>query len=529
MDDNKKNRKSLINTWKPKKNENLVENDGKLFIIHFDKIFYQPNLKVYNTFMIKKTSYENQLDIISKYIYFFMSIYDTDNELATAYLRIKFDLDNRKLFSKDDFEALIDEVYELIFTPKMCEKINNMVEENYLDDIESGDDKQSYKKANKQYLESLEFTNEHIKILLKISFGMKVISPILFHYFALNVIKLEKNDDRMYLFYKRLFPLFSGECNIYNKLYVYVKTKVLDSFSHNSTIFEQREIFGVDIFSVIDEFVKKVIISENMVKYKFNEHYDSKLHKYKENIVGFNKTIIKFQLSYFLRVQYSKTLTEVSNTKNAEGLSGADKMEMNLSKIDEGRTTLIDININQTIETLKKENDIPISEEEIDYYVKNHKPSELQINLVKNYYAKYFDSCRELSLVTRREYITLMLILKKILILNAGYDKESGYYNDTFLPYIISGNLEERVNTRIIRNTKKCKKINENSIYDKLINEKYTIVEQIKQKYIMQMISTILNTRFTYVVYENPDLLGKEIEYDEDVLSDEILSFFNQI
>lgn len=529
MDDDRKNKKSPINVWKPKKGENLVENDGKLFIVHFDKILNLPNLKMYNTFMIKKSSYENQLDIISKYIYFFMSRYDLDNELPMAYCRIKFDLDKEKIFGKDDFHALIDEVYELIFTPTMCEKINNMVEENYLDDIESGDDKQAYKKSNKQYLESLEFTNEHIKILLKISFGMKMISPILFHYLALNVIKLEKTDDTIYRFYERLFPLFSGNCNMYNKLYVYVKTKVLDSCSHNSTIFEQREIFGIDVFTVIDQFVKKVIISENMVKYKFNEHWDSKLHKYKENIVGFNKTIIKFQLSYFLKEQYSKTLTEVTNTKNAEGLSGSDKMEMNLSKIDEGITTLADINVKQTIKTIKEINDIPISEEEIDYYVKHHKPSSLQINLVKNYYAKYFDSCRELNLITRREYIELMLILKKLLILGAGYIEETNYYNNTILPYILSGNLEERVNTRIIRNNKFMAKINENSMYDELIHKKYTIVEQMKQNHIMQLISTILNTRFTYVVYEKPELLGKEIEYDDDILSDEILIFLRQI
>ncbi len=59
-----------------------------------------------------------------------------------------------------------------------------------------------------------------------------------------------------------------------------------DSKSHNNIIFEQREILGVDEYSVINLFVKKVIISENMVKYKFNENWDPKTKKYKENIVG---------------------------------------------------------------------------------------------------------------------------------------------------------------------------------------------------------------------------------------------------
>ena len=50
-----------------------------------------------------------------------------------------------------------------------------------------------------------------------------------------------------------------------------------------------------------------------MVKYEFNENYDEKQHKFKENVIGFNKTIIKFQLSYFLKDQYAKSLTEVTN------------------------------------------------------------------------------------------------------------------------------------------------------------------------------------------------------------------------
>ena len=37
-----------------------------------------------------------------------------------------------------------------------------------------------------------------------------------------------------------------------------------------------------------------------------------------------NKTIIKFQMNYFLKEQYEKTMTEISNTKNSDGLSGQD-------------------------------------------------------------------------------------------------------------------------------------------------------------------------------------------------------------
>ena len=522
--------KSKFTHWKPKKRELLVEQDNKIFVIHFEKIFEQPNLHPLDNFIITKSSYINQLPSITRYANFFMNCYDPENDLATAYLKIKYALDKEKAFNETNTEALIDLIYEILFTPRMCEKIIKMVKENYIDDIEKGDDKGKYKKNNKEYLESLEFTNEHIEILLRISFGIKIMSPILFHFLTINNInKLDKDSDLIYRFYKRLFPLFQGNCDMYNKLFVYVKTKVLDSAAHNSRIFEQREIFGIDLFSVINKFIRKVIISENMVKYQFPEHWDAKQKKYKENIIGFNKTIIKFQMHYFLKEQYEKTMTEVSNTKNSDGLSGQDKMEMNLTKIDEGIVTLADINVRNCIERIQREIDVPITEEEIQYYRDNQYPSELQIELVRLYYANYFNNYRDLKLITRREYIILMLLLKKKLLIEAGYDKDNEEFTDSILPYIITGNLEESVNTRLIRNNKFISKLQPNSMYQYLIDKKYRYIQEIKPDVVLSLLSSIINTNFTYVVYEQPDLLGKPIEYNEDRISDELLFFLKNI
>ena len=149
-------------------------------------------------------------------------------------------------------------------------------------------------------------------------------SPCIFHFIQLNNIKIEKDSDIIFRFYQKLFELFgygetyclynenrevlqdnitqeemdeiifakglipknvktdtryyftdeSGkelhygktEVNMYNKLYVYVKAKVLESYANNSTIFSQREIFGTDVYTVVNQFTKKVLISENMVK-----------------------------------------------------------------------------------------------------------------------------------------------------------------------------------------------------------------------------------------------------------------------
>ena len=393
-------RTSKINTWKPTPNQTYVYQDGGIFICNFDKIFRKDSLSTYNKFYIKKGSYENQLDIITQYTNFFITNYDTDEELVNAYLKIKFETDKNKRFNSDNMDAYISFIYEILFTDTIIEKIKLMVEENYLDDIEtdSEEKKRKYQKNEKKHLESLEFTNQHIKILLCISFAMKIMCPAMLHYHAINTMKIEKDSDNIFRFYKPLFDIFSvvkkhddyahilydidddgvfkesgyfyikntstgyydkyeeelgklvqsnideytveklreegrilldsrdyfANYNIYNKLFVYVKAKVNESYSNNSPIFDQQEIFGIDVYSVVHSFVRRVLISENMVKYKFNKEWDPKTKKFKENIIGFNKTIIKYQLLYFLKEQYGKNLTEITNSKNTDGLSGAD-------------------------------------------------------------------------------------------------------------------------------------------------------------------------------------------------------------
>lgn len=305
------------------------------------------------------------------------------------------------------------------------------------------------------------------------------------------------------------------------------KAKVLESKSLNGLIFDQRDIGGTDEYTVIHQFLNKVLISENMVKYKYSEKFDTKTGKYKENIVGFNKTILKFQLTYFIKDQYSKNLVEVTSAKNADGLSGMDKMEMNLQKLDEGIIILSEANVNHELKRIKRDYDFDISEEEIDYYVKNHIPSDLQIELVTSYWSRNMGSTRNRNNIGRRDYIRLLLTLKKKLLIQAG---ENGEFSEfTKLPYILTGNVKDKVSTRLIRNSKFVIKVNDSYVYTKLMKERYSNLCTIKPEYILQLLSQVINTVFTYVVYEQPDVLGEEIQYNEDKISDELLFFLNSI
>lgn len=211
-----------------------------------------------------------------------------------------------------------------------------------------------------------------------------------------------------------------------------------------------------------------------------------------------------------------------------------------------------DINIPITIEFLKRRFDITVSKEEVDFYIKHHKPVEIQIQLVRSFFAKYFGSYRDLHLCTRRDYITLMLLLKKKLMIELGYDEDT--INDNIeeenvnnvdaegnpikndnnmrpvaLPYIISGNLSDHINTRVIRNIKFTEKVESSYTFQKLQEENHKYLNFIKPNYGMQLISSLINTRFTYVEYDHPELLDVEITYSDDKIADEILFFLASI
>lgn len=203
---------------------------------------------------------------------------------------------------------------------------------------------------------------------------------------------------------------------------------------------------------------------------------------------------------------------------------------MNSNKLDEGSITMSDINIKVTLDRIKRLIDVPYTEEEVKYYMYNHKPSKIQIQLLYSFYAKFFGSYSDLNLLNRHDYMTLLVILKKKLLLELGYEgQDAGEIYCASLPYILSGNLEDKLNTRVIRNTKFINKIEESYMYKNLINSKYKLLEEIAPESIIQILSSIINSRFTYVTYEFPEMLGQEIIYSEDKIADELLFFLNSI
>lgn len=487
-----------VDDWEPEDGDYFIRCDGKLIIIPFDEIFAKKDITGFNTFVIKKESYVKQLPEIALYINYFIKFYDTNKELLMSYLMLKHQIDNKKKPIKQ--KAFIKMMYSIIFTDTILEKINRMVEDNYYIDLKS-------KKDGIKYAETLEFTNEHAKIMMKISIAMKIMVPVLFHY--INRSSVTKETTPLFIFYERLFYMFDDSVDIYMKLLVTVSAKIKKHLSNNSVLWNQREIMGMDPLIYQNVLLKENIISETMVKYRF--------HK---NIISFNSVVLDKQLVYFSITQYTHTMRELTSTKDTEGLSGIDKLEMNSSKIDESLVILSNVNIKKTIKKLKNSFGVEFEDGEIEYYTEYHSINKFQVQLVYLFYAKYFGGYRDLTLLTRTQYMKILVMIKKRL----------QYQGFMYLPQILTGNVEKLVK-RTIQNQKFLDKIKNSSVYQSIIREKFSILEELDKKtVIITLLSTLLNSTFTIIDFNHQDKLGEKIEIvTPDILSDEFLNFLNQI
>lgn len=206
----------------------------KTLIIDFDKELSHinnENISALNEWKVTKMSYSTYLPQMCEELNFFETLYDTDGELITALFRIKYliDVDNVS-YTLRNFDAFKDLCYKTIFTQSIKDKIEKMVDENYIDDIEAENTRNM---ANPDMLsimqrkkKSLEFLNVHVKAMLCISFGIKILSFIINHFAVMRSINVQKNLDLFSRFYMGMFDVWDWDFNIYNKIWSYVESKV---------------------------------------------------------------------------------------------------------------------------------------------------------------------------------------------------------------------------------------------------------------------------------------------------------------
>ena len=466
-------------------------------------------LTMMETFIIERKLFSNKIDMLCQYIDYFIEFYDEDKELPAAIMFIKKQIDNRtESMKKDQFINLV--TTRFFRDTNVKQLVYKMVEHNYELDVTVD------KKTGRTFMGHYDFTNDDAKALLAISIVMKFVIPATSHYIATNTVY---NDDTLSSLATDIFMEvfgYVGEAENTNpdillmKLFKFTEEKInKHSIDHQALWQQQSALRGLTENKHVDTVLIKHLISNNMFKFQFND-----------NIVSFMKSIVETQLMCTInKVKYKADPVHVDGIKDANGLSGIDKLEQSLAKLDETTIIRCDKSLKDIINKLEQEVG-PISDEEVAYYgIHFQATSSFHSTLLNYMFAKEFGGYTELKNINIFQHMKLLVIAKRRLT-NAGYVQ---------LPYLFSSVIRGRTSTRLLQNTKFTNKLEASSVYRNLIDNKYPTLKGYGDDKILQIISQTLNNIYTYVEYEHQELTGEIIEFNEDVISDEILNFIDNI
>ena len=473
----------------------------------------EEDLRAAETFKISRKAFQNKLPQTCQYLSYFTEFYDPEKELLMTYIYIKNIVDNggQSLTIEEFKKHLLGKIFR---DYHIKENIYRMVEDNhYIDATVDA-------KTGRVFNGPDDFTNEDIKRLLAISMMLKIIIPPVEHYIATNTIY--SNDDPLInklmpdlfveMFYKVGDQNDEYEADILQeKLYNFAEKKVRKHYKAHKTVWEQQAALrGTTEASQLDRLMTKFLLSDNFFKFQFNNA-----------LSAFLKAIIETQLKFTVnKVSYNYNPVHVSAEKGPDGLSGIDKLDQMQMKVDETRS----IRSTKALEdVVKKLEDTygPISEEEIDFYTERLFNMDKFHNTMLNYnYAKEFGGFTELKSASIRQIMKFVIYAKRELT-------KKGY---TQLQWFISSLLRGKLSNRLLQNNKFVNKLKTSSTYRHLVEEKYGVMmDGMEVDPILKIISRILNNNYVFIEYDQPELTGETIDFNEDIISDELLNFIEGI
>lgn len=487
----------LVDEWKPNQEDVIFTNAKNIIIAPLAKYYHleDSNDRV-NYFMVNSKKSYNSDDLRNHnclYLNYFEKYFDEEKEYYTNLAYIKFFVD---CYPEYNVNNLKNDINRYILQNSIFQKVINMVNHNYNLSL-------SYKSANNP---QLQYTNEHAKTLMCMSILMNLCIPIISHFaFTRQMASIDEFLLDIYDFILYAEPF--RHINIPAKLYETAISNVTKNEKNNAVIWAKQDIRGKDTVTHSMGSVRNIILNI-MPKYTFDK-----------SMVSLNYTSIqksnKFQVTD-IAYEYSYIPLSSSKRDGEDNASEMDKYESNIIRTNEAAYLQSKANCQFTMDNIVSQWG-PFDQDEINFYIRELRDENGEIingfqkQLLFNLFYKYFGDTISINAINIEDYVKMMLAAKKMLKNNM-----MGY-----LPYIISSRVEKIIARKTL-NKKEQAKI-EQSQYYPLIQEKYRNDKILKQ--ILGTIATIITSTFYIIDYENPELHGKKIEIEPDIIIHEVLLY----
>lgn len=242
--------------------------------------------------MSTKRSYNSPAmrDHIVQYINYFEKFYDKDHLLFTTYCRLKYLIDFEPGYTKETF---FFDLMKYIIRGPVEYMTTQMVTDNYSLNL-------NYKSRTSS---SLQYNNNHARLLMKISVQMNQIIPLLCHFMYAK--KVQNVTDFLYEIYDKLIE--HPDIDIYSKLYETAYSNVMRSVKQNSIIWNKQDIRGIDPSTHSIQCVQNILINI-ICKYTFSQ-----------NLVHYNYSSILRNTGYQItNIEYEYVFVSLSSSKRDE-------------------------------------------------------------------------------------------------------------------------------------------------------------------------------------------------------------------
>lgn len=254
----------FVDDWVPGEDDWVFKNVKGAIICDISSFYgMEGNLNLDSFYLASKRSYNSQKlrDHTTHYLNYFEKFYDPERELMTIYATIKFMIDYEPSYTK---EAFFHDIRRYIIYGPLALKAQFMTEDNYQLSL-------SY---NNKKNPSLQYSDRHAILLLKISLIMNMMIPLICHFMSMRRIKgttdflMEIYDDLLHI---------DPEVDMYAKLYSTAITNVDRIAKKNTVLFEKQDIRGINptihsvncVTNIIVNIIAKYVFNSNAINLNY--------------------------------------------------------------------------------------------------------------------------------------------------------------------------------------------------------------------------------------------------------------------
>lgn len=479
-----------------------LANKDKSIIIRFDKIF--TNLKEnanLNEFVIKRRSACNIIKQVANSI---IELFECKT-IPLYFVKVAVNLNkvsDKFEYTKDNF---ITDLLKIIKNKAAFDFISNKIENTYTDNL----DEQS--KQSKKVNEELQFTDAHAKVIFKAAEGMRLTIPLILKYCELYNLN---DSDLMYEIFIQIIDIFtpSNNVKIMNKIHRFVYSRLMATQYSDSVIWSKLNAYSKNVDVYTNDFCKDIVVAI-FPKIDISKSLISFLH-----VVIRKKIQCEFIKKY--RIDFKPINT---NNVDSDGISEFEKMDINLTKINEGKAIINKLTIANEIKRLPQifGSYAVLTDDELKYYYQYLNTNNLQIKLTFMFYSKLIGNYSSLYNASKEEYTKLVVIFHKWL----------AKHNLNYLSELIIAKPEKNTDRMKFKSTKSniVDKILGSTAYDEILKHKYQLAsDKIDDtSIIVKIVGEITISKFVKLEEYKPGY-NKDNIYTE-TLPDDIQNIFTEL